>query len=134
VITMFSLSFTLLFSVLRIFEPVSCSFKARVSLASIHGHPLLLLLSGHLLPSLVKKSPWISGISSLVILLLQSSTKLSRQINCPCLHQSPPPSALHVNMAKVTNFISVIHLLFQILSFNCCFLMYESYNVEVFLS
>jgi len=47
---------------LKIFKLVSCSFKARVSSASIHGHPLLLLLPGHLLPSLGKKSHWISGI------------------------------------------------------------------------
>jgi hypothetical protein len=106
-ITMFLLNFILTFSMLRISKHVSCSFKARISSASIHGHPFLLPLPGLLPPSLVKKFPWISDILGLVILHLLSSTKLSNQISCPCFHQNPLPCALHVNRERVTAFIQL---------------------------
>jgi hypothetical protein len=57
VITMSLLNSILLFSVLRTFELGSSSSKARVNLASIHGHPLLLPCPEVLLPSLVKRFP-----------------------------------------------------------------------------
>jgi hypothetical protein len=43
------------FLCVRTSNPASCSSKARVSSAPIHGHPFM-LLPGLLLPSLVKKS------------------------------------------------------------------------------
>jgi hypothetical protein len=120
---------------------ISVNQFTRDNLVFIRFHPTFfcvkdlrtcqLLLQG---PSKLDLYPWPSFAASSsrspaaflgekVSLPLQSSTKLSSQISCPCLHQSPP-SALHVNRAKVLDFISVIHLLFQILPFNCCFLMY----------
>jgi hypothetical protein len=124
VITMSLLNFILIVSMLRTFELVSSSFKARVNSVSIHGHPLLPQLPVLLLPSLVKRFLWISGISGLVILPLLLSTKLFSPKSCPCLHQSLPPFALHVNRARVIVFILAILLLFPINLFNCCFLMY----------
>jgi hypothetical protein len=125
VITTFSLNFIHIFSVLRTSKPSSCSSKARVSSASIYGHHLMLLLPSLLLPSLVRKSPWINGISSWVIQLLLLSVKSSNQISCPWLPQSFPPFAPHVSRARVIVFISVALLLFPAILYNCCFLMYE---------
>jgi hypothetical protein len=82
-ITMFFLNSILLVSILRTFELVNSSFKARVNSVSIHGHPLVPKLPFLLLPSLVKRFLWISGISGLVILPLLLSTKLFSPISCP---------------------------------------------------
>lgn len=79
-----------------------------------------------LLPSLVKRFLWISGISGLVILPLLLSTKLFNPKSCLCLHQSLPPFALHVNRARVIVFILAILLLFPINLFNYCFFMYRA--------
>jgi len=62
----------------------------------------LLPLPGLLLPLLVRRSPWISGILGLAILHLLLSTKLFSLILYPCLHQSLPPLfLLQLNMKCV---------------------------------
>jgi hypothetical protein len=63
----FLLNFIPLFSVSRTFEPASCSLKARVDLVSIHGPHLVIIFPSLLLPSLVRKFPWINGITGWVI-------------------------------------------------------------------
>jgi len=123
-ITMFSLNFIPPFSVLRIFQLGSCSSKASVSSASIHGHPQMSLHPSLLLPSLVRKCPWINGISGLVILLFLLSTKLFNSITCLCLHPRLPPSAPHVSKGKAIVYILVVLLPPPAILYNYCFLMY----------
>jgi hypothetical protein len=132
-ITMFSLNFIPIFSVLRIFQLDSSSSKARVSSAFIHGHPQMLLFPSLLLLSLVKKYPWINGISGLVILLLPSSTKLFNSISCPCLRPRLLPSAPHVNKEKAIIYILVFLLLPPANLYSCCFLMYEALLLKILL-
>jgi hypothetical protein len=111
-ITMFSLNIIPLFSVLRTSQLDSYSSKARVSSAFIHGPPQMLLPPSLLLPSLVRKFPWINGISGLVIPPLLLSIKLFNPISYPCLHQSLLPFAPHVIRAKVIVYILVVLLPF----------------------
>jgi len=127
-ITMFSLNFIPLFSVLRTSQLVSCSSKARVSSAYIHGHPQMLLPPSLLLPSLVRKFPWING---LVIPHLQLSIKLFNLISCSCLHQRLLPFAPHVNRAKVIVYILVVLLPFPAILYNCCILMFGALLLKI---
>jgi hypothetical protein len=120
----FSLNFILIFSVLRTFTPANCSSKARVVPVSIHGQPLMLLLPSPLLPILVKKYPWISGIFGWVIQLLQLLVQLSRQINCSWFPPSYLPFVLHVSRARVIIFTSISVLLFIEVLCNYFLLMY----------
>jgi cellulose synthase/poly-beta-1,6-N-acetylglucosamine synthase-like glycosyltransferase len=95
------------FFVSRSSKPASCSSKAQVNPFSIHGPHLVIIFPSLLLPSLVRKFPWINGITSWVIQLLLSLVKLSNSINCSCVHPRSILFVLRVNKEKVTVSISV---------------------------
>jgi hypothetical protein len=127
---MFSLNFIPIFYVLRTFQ-LDSSSKARVSSAFIHGHPQMFLFPSLLLLSMVKKYPWINGISSWAILQLPSSTKSFNSISCLCLLPRLLPSTFHASKEKAIVYISIFLLPPPTNLYSCCFLVHGTLLLKI---